>query len=133
MRTEYKLYRKPVGASLYKADVRPYPTPVDAAAATDLPDLDQWTARADQDGWYADSFKYLITAEPVAENDTERVQLALNVALSYGQDDATHHKAWVIDQMVRVLTADRYERVIADYRNGEDGPDTYEWDEGIAP
>jgi hypothetical protein len=49
--------------------------------------------------------------------------LAIEVALNCGQTDGAHHKMWVIDQMLRVLVGDRY----------EDGPGTYEWDEGIMP
>ena len=35
--------------------------------------------------------------------------------------------------MVRVLAGDRYEQIITDAKAGEDGPETYEWNEGIAP
>lgn len=63
----------------------------------------------------------------------KRIKTALEIALSYGGIDGAHHKMWVIDQMVRALSGDEYEKLIRDYRNGEDGPDTYEWDEGIAP
>lgn len=63
----------------------------------------------------------------------ERISAALKIAHDYGQDDGDHHKAWVIDQVVRALTGDGYETWIRDYRAGEDGPETYEWDEGIAP
>jgi len=47
--------------------------------------------------------------------------------------DGGHHKQWVIDQMVRVLLGDRYEAWVASYKDGIDGPETYDWDEGIAP
>ena len=39
-----------------------------------------------------------------------------------------NHKAWVIDQMVRVLAGDRYDDIVRDACDGEEGPDTYEWD-----
>lgn len=78
------------------------------------------------------------------------IELALEIA-KFGQVDGAHHKAWVIDRMVRALldcpvdwgpdgkswgeigVNDAYEKFIADYCNGEDGEDTYLWDEGIAP
>lgn len=63
----------------------------------------------------------------------ERVSAALKLAYDYGQDDGVHHKTWVIDQMVRALTGDGYETWVQVYRAGEDGPETYEWDEGVAP
>lgn len=62
-----------------------------------------------------------------------KIQETLNMALGYGAIDGAHHKMWVIDQMVRILTGEDYEKVIADYCNGEDGPDTCHWDTGIAP
>jgi hypothetical protein len=58
---------------------------------------------------------------------------ALEIAMSYGGSDGSHHKSWVIDQMVRELTGDGYDRFIQDAKKGEDGPDTYAWDVGIAP
>ena len=61
------------------------------------------------------------------------VPAALEVALRFGGIDGDHHKSWVIDQMVRALTGDGYEAFVADAEAGEDGPDTYPWDEGIPP
>lgn len=64
---------------------------------------------------------------------TTPVEIALEIALRYGGTDGAHHKEWVIDQMVRALTGDKYEQWVRDACDGEDGPNTYEWDEGIAP
>ena len=88
---------------------------------------------------------------------TDRIKDALHYAERYGQTDGDHHKAWVIDQMVRALTgcpmvarggydgqgkhfayeaqgeSDEYRTFVREYQDGEDGPETYEWDEGIAP
>lgn len=61
------------------------------------------------------------------------VAAALDVARNFGGTDGDHHKAWVIDQMVRALTGDEYKAFVAETKAGDDGPDTYEWDEGIAP
>ena len=63
----------------------------------------------------------------------ERIQRAIEFAVSYGGIDGDHHKAWVIDQMVRALTGDDYETWVKDACNGDEGPNTYEWDVGIAP
>jgi hypothetical protein len=63
----------------------------------------------------------------------ERLEAALEIAGRYGGVDGAHHKAWVIDQMVRVLTGPTYEMWVAEQKAGEDGPDTYDWDVGIAP
>jgi hypothetical protein len=40
---------------------------------------------------------------------------------------------WVLDQVVRILTGDDYEQWVTDAKDGEDGPNTYDWDEGIPP
>ena len=91
-------------------------------------------------------------------NPRTRVEKALEVAFQHGGTDGAHHKAWVIDQMVRELTGCPTEHVVVpkvcevpgyeydrlgesiEYRawvverkNGEDGPETYDWDEGIPP
>ena len=63
----------------------------------------------------------------------DRIARALSIADECAMFDGGHHKMWVIDQMVRELTGDKYDQWVTDYQNGEDGPDTYEWDEGIAP
>jgi hypothetical protein len=58
---------------------------------------------------------------------------ALEVIHRYGGIDGGHHKQWVLDQVVRALTGDRYAAWVANQKAGDDGPNTYEWDEGIAP
>lgn len=63
----------------------------------------------------------------------ELAQKAIELAVEYGGCDGAHHKMWVIDQMVRTLAGSRYDDIVADAKAGEDGPETYEWDEGIAP
>ena len=91
---------------------------------------------------------------------TDDLQTRIDNALEHaanGQVDGDHHKAWVIDQMVRALTgcpmvmrdavdahgqpyryptqgeSEEYRQFVAACRDGEDGPDTYHWEEGIAP
>jgi hypothetical protein len=63
----------------------------------------------------------------------ERISAAIEKAVRFGGIDGDHHKAWVIDQMVRELAGPDYERIVTEAKAGEDGPDTYEWNEGIAP
>lgn len=64
-------------------------------------------------------------------SEKEKIDKALEIAFQYGQIDGAHHKAWVIDQMVRTLSDD-YTKVINDYEMDEEGNE-YEWDCGIAP
>lgn len=63
----------------------------------------------------------------------DRIERAVNTAFSYGQVDGSHHKMWVIDQMLRELLPDsEYKKMVKEYEHGEDGEE-YEWDVGIAP
>lgn len=86
-----------------------------------------------------------------------RIKLALEFGVKYGGIDGDHHKTWVIDQMIRALTgcpmeehtafdcnnkpytyedqgvSDEYAELRREACDGEDGPNTYNWDEGIAP
>ncbi len=66
-------------------------------------------------------------------SDAERIEQAIDLAVQYGGIDGAHHKSWVIDQMVRALAGDNYATIVASAKDGEYGPETYEWDEGIAP
>ena len=69
------------------------------------------------------------------DKNSIKIKDALDIAYKHGQTDGTHHKAWVIDQMVRRLLGDVYDEWVEKYKhNDEDDPgDYYEWDEGIAP
>ena len=68
-----------------------------------------------------------VTKERIAIDD------ALLLIFKYGGIEGGHHKQWVLDQVVRALTGDVYAAWVAEAKAGEDGPDTYNWDEGIAP
>ena len=88
---------------------------------------------------------------------------ALCFITRYGGIDGEHHKSWVLDQVTRVLNntpvittvakwgddfdhvtdeADRFQTAppsqeyidfVKEANCGEDGPDTYTWEEGIPP
>jgi hypothetical protein len=62
-----------------------------------------------------------------------RIDAALDIANRYGGIDGAHHKTWVIDQMVRALLRDQYEHWVTHHCAGDNGPNTYSWDEGIPP
>lgn len=64
---------------------------------------------------------------------TLKEQKVLDLIKNWGGIDGGHHKQWLLDQLVRELTGEGYETWVAEYQNGEDGPETYCWDEGIAP
>ena len=66
--------------------------------------------------------------------EKERIEKALNVSRLYGDIDGSHHKMWVIDQMVRALCGsdDEYAKWVRSYEMPDDDR-WYEWDMGIAP
>lgn len=71
------------------------------------------------------------TQEPM--DAIQRRDAALNLAHRFGGFEKAHNKAWLIDQMVRVLSGDEYEAWVTVQKAGEDGPDTYHWEKGIRP
>jgi len=81
--------------------------------------------------------QYMIKTYEDAYNEAiERIYKAIELAFQYGQIDGSHHKMWVIDQMIRVLLNNdeaSYKDYVKCACDGEDGPNTYDWDEGVAP
>ena len=110
---------------------------------------------------YSMSLEAAAAAMDEAAEEIERlrgaVANAVEIAIRYGGTDGEHHKAWVIDQIVRSLThcpkvktsaidykgnayeydrlgeSEEYTQLIADACDGVDGPETYSWDCGVAP
>lgn len=67
------------------------------------------------------------------KNEDKRIGKALDLIVSYGGIDGDHHKAWVLDQVTRALAGKDYKQLVKEAKAGEDGPDTYNWETGIAP
>ncbi len=67
--------------------------------------------------------------------EQKRIDKALELILRYGGIDGSHHKDWVIDQTVRILlgTKKEYNKWVKKACDGEDGPNTYDWEVGIPP
>jgi hypothetical protein len=81
--------------------------------------------------------------------ETWRIAKALEIAGDFGTEDGEHHKMWVIDQMVRVLTGCPTVELTARFPDAHGNTYTYwglgeseeyrtfiasgHWDEGIAP
>jgi hypothetical protein len=63
----------------------------------------------------------------------DKIERAINLIVQYGGIDGGHHKNWVLDQVMRTLAGDKYNEIVKEACDGEDGPNTYEWDCGIAP
>lgn len=68
----------------------------------------------------------------IKELEEERKRV-LDLIFEYGQIDGGHHKMWVIDQIVRILTKDKYNEWVKNYVYDEETGDIYSWDKGIAP
>ena len=58
--------------------------------------------------------KILLALVKEVEQAERKQEASLSVAQQYGGIDGAHHKAWVIDQMCRVLAAESYEKFVAE-------------------
>ena len=67
------------------------------------------------------------------EDKEKKIDKVLNIIFEYGQIDEGHHKAWVIDQIVRILQGDNYKNWVYDYKHDKETGEKYSWDIGIAP
>lgn len=63
----------------------------------------------------------------------QRIMKAIEVCFAYSQVDGDHHKAWVLDEIMRALAGEHYGRVVELHNVGEDGPDSYTWNCGFPP
>ena len=86
------------------------------------------------DGSYVDAVlkakDILLTAY---EKEKEKNNNVLGLIFEYGQTDGEHHKAWVIDQIVRIITENNYDKWVQHYEYDEETDEDYFWDVGIAP
>lgn len=83
------------------------------------------------------ALQHLIQAYKEQQAELEKkdkiINKALEIAFQYAQIDGDHHKAWVIDQIVRRLTGEGYKEWVEHYEYDEETGDEYTWSEGIAP
>lgn len=66
-------------------------------------------------------------------SNEDKITEALGIAMRFGRVEGAHHKAWVIDQMVRALAGLQYAHFISTATYGADGEDSFVWEIGIAP
>jgi len=64
--------------------------------------------------------------------DKVKLEKIMELIYKYGGTDGGHHKQWIIDQIAKIAVDD-YDKFVKEYEDGEDGPNTYEWDKGIPP
>jgi hypothetical protein len=61
-------------------------------------------------------------------------QIVLDMIGEFGGIDGGHHKQWLLNEiLLSLMTQDEYEKWVAEWEDGADGPNTYSWDIGIAP
>lgn len=65
------------------------------------------------------------------DGSVARIEAAVAIAGDYLGCDGGHHKQWALEEILRTLLGDEFEKWAAEWRDGEDGPDTYSWDEGV--
>jgi hypothetical protein len=101
----------------------------------------------------------LVEQKDTKFKDFDKGDWAMHILECYGWIDGAHHKDWVLDQIARVMKGTPVEIKLAKWDNGheeyrvdtveppsqeyldwvkemcdgEDGPNTYSYDEGIAP
>jgi hypothetical protein len=65
----------------------------------------------------------------------DREQAALDMIMRHGSCDYDSRDStqYLLDQLVRLFTGDGYDEWVAYLRDGDDGPRTHYWDEGVAP
>ena len=66
-------------------------------------------------------------------SDEQKLMEVEDLIFRYAGIDGGHHKQWLIDQIIKAIKGSDYEEWIKTWESGEDGPKTYEWDEGIPP
>ncbi len=57
-----------------------------------------------------------------------KIQTAMNMIIEHGDHDGDHHKAWCLDQVFRILSGDKYKKIVKGIKK-----EGYRWQEGIAP
>ena len=76
------------------------------------------------------------TVAPIPETsktDRQRIEAAITVAIRHGGLHGERRKAWVINEMLRKLCGDQFEKLTRAVRAGELDDNVYTWDEGTAP
>jgi hypothetical protein len=86
-----------------------------------------------RDAFILGALKREVNAKNARNEYDKRISAALWCITCFGGIDGAHHKQWCLDQVVRILKAEQYEDWVEEFEDGEDGSDTYSWDEGIAP
>ena len=75
----------------------------------------------------------LVDSAPYFRAEHEKLQTVIDTAIAlairHGGHDGVHHKAWVIDQVLRILAGNDYQRIITESLVGADGPSMSKYDD----
>lgn len=83
--------------------------------------------------WLTDDVVAVETVLNMLKEKDADIKKVLELIFQYGQIDGDHHKTWVIDQIVRILTGDKYKEWVKEYTYDEETGECYGWNKGIAP
>jgi hypothetical protein len=64
---------------------------------------------------------------------TKKERAVLDLIKTYGGFDGSHHKQWLLNEIVQKLTGNGYSEWVKNYQKRENGQEIYEWNTGIAP
>lgn len=60
-------------------------------------------------------------------------EAAMALIVDYGMIDGTHHKQWLLDQIVRTILGEYYDLWLASYNESAKNNNCDLWDQGIEP
>jgi hypothetical protein len=63
-------------------------------------------------------------------NPIDLINKVIQLIFTYGMIDGSHHKQWILDQILRILLLENYNQFIIIYNSDKDYAD---WDIGNAP
>lgn len=67
--------------------------------------------------------------------DSEKITSVIELIFRFGGIGGDHHKAWVIDQVLRIVAGDKYDSLVEEMEGDPADGDYYygEWQVGIPP
>lgn len=94
---------------------------------------DYYVAEYDNDFTRLDFFMMYEEDFLTRKNMEGKIADIARVIERYGWIDGAHHKDWVLTRVLKIIYGDYYDKWLEHFCDGEDGPDTYSWEEGCPP
>lgn len=108
------------------------PTP-DEKVLEQIKERDAATTAAHLEGDQSLAWKRVLLDRRILLERVKRTEDAMEVIERFGGIQGDHHRCWVLDQAARFIKGPDYDQWVVAMKAGEDGPDSYEYDVGIAP